>query len=204
MQYFIYGEDEITFLKKRDPILGTAIDRLGLPDCQVIPDLFTALVNSVVAQQISTKATETVWGRMLDCYGGDITADRISRSTQEEVQKFGMSRRKAGYIKGIADAIASGRLDVSALAKKSDDQIIKELITLPGIGVWTAEMALLHSLERPDVLSWNDHGIRRGIMRLYHMDTLSKNEFAELRRRYTPYGSIASIYIWAVAHAASW
>lgn len=200
MQYFPYGTMETEALKAADPILGAAIDRLGHPDRPLMPDLFTALVNCVIAQQISTKAAETVYGRVVDRCGGAVTPEQIARFSEEEIQSLGMSRRKAGYIRGIAFAFASGQIDARELREADEDRIIRELTALPGIGIWTAEMLMLHSLQHPDICSWHDLGIRRGMMRLYGMETVSKKEFEELRRRYSPYGSVASIYLWALAH----
>lgn len=200
MQYFSYGTTEIEALKAADPVLGAAIERLGHPNRPLMPELFPALVNCVIAQQISNKAAETVQGRVTDRCGGTVTPDLVADLTEEEMQALGMSRRKAGYIQGIARAFVSGQIDARKLWEADEDQIVRELTALPGIGVWTAEMLMLHSLQRPDICSWHDLGIRRGMMRLYGMDTLTKAEFDEHRRRYSPYGSVASIYLWALAH----
>ena len=200
MQCFPYGTIETEALKAADPILGAAIDRLGHPDRPLMPDLFTALVNCVIAQQISTKAAETVYNRVVDRCGGAVTPEQIAKFSEEEIQSLGMSRRKAGYIRGIAFAFVSGQIDARELRDADEDRIIRELTALPGIGIWTAEMLMLHSLQRPDLCSWYDLGIRRGMMRLYGMETVSKTEFEESRRRYSPYGSVASIYLWALAH----
>ena len=200
MQCFPYGTIETEALKAADPILGAAIGRLGHPDRPLMPDLFTALVNCVIAQQISTKAAETVYNRVVDRCGGAVTPEQIAKFSEEEIQSLGMSRRKAGYIRGIAFAFVSGQIDARELRDADEDRIIRELTALPGIGIWTAEMLMLHSLQRPDICSWHDLGIRRGMMRLYGMETVSKKEFEELRRRYSPYGSVASIYLWALAH----
>ncbi|MDE2518464.1 MAG: DNA-3-methyladenine glycosylase 2 family protein [Methanocorpusculum sp.] len=200
MQYFPYGTIETETLKAADPTLGAAIDRLGHPNRPLMPDLFAALVNCVIAQQISTKAAETVQGRVADRCGGSVTPEQIVRFSEEEIQSLGMSRRKAGYIRGIALAFVSGQIDAEKLRDAEEDRIIRELTALSGIGIWTAEMLMLHSLQRPDICSWNDLGIRRGMMRLYGMETISKDEFEGLRRRYSPYGSVASIYLWALAH----
>jgi DNA-3-methyladenine glycosylase II len=200
MEYFSYGTTEIEALKTADIILGSAIDRLGHPNQPLMPDLFVALVNCVIAQQISTKAANTVQGRMVDQCGGTVTPKQIIQFSEEDIQSLGMSRKKARYIQEIALAFISGQINVEKLRNAEDDQIITELVSLPGIGIWTAEMLMLHSLQRPDICSWNDLGIRRGMMQLYGMETISKAEFKELRRHYSPYGSVASIYLWAVAH----
>ncbi|HJK73653.1 MAG TPA: hypothetical protein O0X34_01490 [Methanocorpusculum sp.] len=115
MQYFSYGTTETNALKEADPILGAAIDRLGHPNRPLMPDIFTALVSSVIAQQISNKAAETVQGRVTDRCGGEVTPDRIAKLTEEEIQSLGMSRRKAGYIRGIALVFVSGQMNPQTL-----------------------------------------------------------------------------------------
>jgi DNA-3-methyladenine glycosylase II len=103
------------------------------------------------------------------------------------------------YIKDIAVAVSSGELVLSELEKLTDDQVIKRLSTQRGIGVWTAEMLLLFSLQRPNVVSWGDLAIQRGMMKLYHLDSLNKHTFETYRQRYAPFGSVASLYLWAVS-----
>ena len=165
---------------------------------RVIPDLFTALVHSIVSQQISSKAAETVWNRMRERLGA-ITPETIGNAAAEDIQKFGLSMRKANYIKGISEAAIRGRLKLTELKELSDSKIIEHLSSLNGIGVWTAEMLLVFSMERPDVVSWGDLAIRRGMMRLYGLETLSKEQFERYRKRYSPYGSVASLYLWALS-----
>lgn len=198
MNYFQYGEKEINYLKKKDKKLAKEIDRIGMIKREVDPHVFSALITSVIGQQISTKAAATVTGRLLELVGS-FTPEDIERVEVEAIQKCGMSLRKANYIKGIARAAISKEIDFENLYKLSDDQVIKELTTLKGIGEWTAEMLLIHSLERPDVLSYKDLGIRRGIMRLYGLEELSKKEFDSYRKRYSPYGTVASIYLWEIS-----
>jgi len=77
--------------------------------------------------------------------------------------------------------------------------VIKRLVSLPGVGVWTAEMMLIFSLQRPDVVSWGDYGIRKGMMKLYGLDELTREQFDKYRKRYSPYGSVASLYLWEIA-----
>jgi len=198
MNYFQYGEKEINYLKKKDKKLAKEIDRIGMIKREVDPHVFSALITSVIGQQISTKAAATVTGRLLELVGS-FTPEDIERVEVEAIQKCGMSLRKANYIKGIARAAISKEIDFKNLYKLSDDQVIKELTTLKGIGEWTAEMLLIHSLERSDVLSYKDLGIRRGIMRLYGLEELSKKEFDSYKKRYSPYGTVASIYLWEIS-----
>lgn len=198
MEVFRYGRREIEHLRKSDRKLGQAIERIGMIERRVIPDLFAALVNSVIAQQISAKAADTVWNRLLDrC--GDITPRAIAAVDAEQIRQCGLSLRKAGYIKGIGEAVTRGELDLSELSRLPDDEVIRRLSALPGIGAWTAEMLLIFSLQRPNVVSWGDLGIQRGMMRLYGTKKLDRAIFERYRKRYAPYGSVASLYLWRVA-----
>lgn len=199
MHTFRYGEAETSYLRKRDKKLGAAIDAIGMIERELTPDLFTALVASVASQQVSAKAADTVWKRMEERFGA-ITADAIAAATADEIQQCGMSMRKAGYIKGIGDTVADGSLDLAGLRECSDDEVIDQLTALNGVGAWTAEMLLIFSMERPDVVSWGDLAIRRGMMRLYGKETLDRNTFDRYRKRYSPYGSVASLYLWEISH----
>jgi DNA-3-methyladenine glycosylase II len=199
MQIFRYGSTEIDHLRARDKKLGQAIEEIGMIERRVIPDIFTALVASVAGQQVSAKAAETVWGRMENRFG-TITPDNIAAVTAEDIQQCGMSMRKAKYIKGIGDAVARGDPDLAALPALADDEVIARLTVLDGVGVWTAEMMLIFSMQRPDVVSWGDFAIRRGMMRLYGKETLDRAAFDRYRRRYSPCGSVASLYLWEISH----
>ena len=195
MEIFKYGQKELDHLKKKDKKLALAINRIGMIEREVIPDLFTALVNSIVSQQISAKAAATVWNRLNE-YLGEITPETITSAAVEKIQKCGLSTRKANYIKGIGDVVAQGKLNLSDFNELTDSEIIERLSSLNGIGVWTAEMLLIFSMERPDVVSWGDLAIQRGMMNLYGQKTLSKEQFERYRKRYSPYGSVASLYLW--------
>jgi DNA-3-methyladenine glycosylase II len=163
-----------------------------------MPDLFKALVHSVVAQQISSKAAATVWGRLCGRLL-DITPRKVASADVSDIQKCGLSMRKARYIKGIGEAAYRGGLDLLELREMPDDGVIEKLSSLQGIGVWTAEMLLIFSLCRPDVVSWGDLAIQRGMMKLYGLKDLSKKQFDRFRKRYSPCGSVASLYLWALS-----
>lgn len=165
---------------------------------KVNPHIFSALISSIIGQQISTKAALTVKNRLIDLVGS-LKAEKINKLRIEEIQKCGMSTRKAEYIKDAAIASISKTIDFESLSKLEDKEFIKELTKLRGVGIWTAEMLLLHSLERKDILSYNDLGIRRGIESLYGIEKLTKKEFNKFKNTYTPYGSTASIYLWEIS-----
>lgn len=198
MVIFKYGQVEIEYLKMRDKKLGAVIDEIGIIQRKIIPDPFTALINSVVSQQISKRAAETVWNRLCSMLG-DITPENIAQKTISDLQGCGLSQRKVKYIKEIADASISGQVDFNSLYSLTDQEIIEILSSLHGVGVWTAEMLLIFSLGRPDVVSYKDLAIRRGMMNLYGLKELSPEDFARFRKRYSPYGTVASLYLWALS-----
>jgi DNA-3-methyladenine glycosylase II len=195
--FFPYGAEEIGHLSARDKRLGRAIEQIGYLERRVTPDVFTALVNCIVDQQISSKAAETIWRRLTERF--ELTPASLAAADVEAIQQCGITMRKASYISGISRAVAGGDLDLGALNALSDDEVIRALSAWPGIGVWTAEMILIFSLMRPDVLSFDDLAIRRGMMNLYGHKTLTKERFARYRKRYSPYGSVASLYLWELS-----
>lgn len=187
--------EAIAHLKKQDDILGAYIDEVGIIHREMVPDLFEGLISSIIGQQISTKAAGTIKGRLLEKIGC-WKADRLHALTLEQVQALGMPFRKAGYLKEIAARVADGRLDLHALPRLSDEEVIEALVALPGIGLWTAEMLMTFTLQRPNILSFGDLGIHRGMQRLYGLDKIDRQTFEALRARYHPYNSTASLYLW--------
>lgn len=196
MDKFEYGTKELSWLAKRDKRMAQAIERVGMIERPLMPDVFAALVRNIVDQQISTKAALTVNARLI-LLAGAVTPAAMESLTAEQIQSCGMTMKKALYIKGAATAAMSGELDLAAISSYSDQDVIAALSRLPGIGIWTAEMLLMFSLGRPDVLSWGDLAIRRGMMVLYRHKELPRARFERYRRRYAPYGTTASLYLWA-------
>ena len=198
---FIYGAKEIEYLKNADSTLAAIIDEVGLIERKIIPDLLTALVNSIIGQQISTKAMDTVWGRFKSRYP-DITPKALNSAPIEEIQQCGMSMRKANYIKEAAAAIVDGELDIHELYTLPDEEVVKKLMALHGVGIWTAEMILIFSMQRPNIMSWGDLGIHRGLRMLHRHRKIDKKLFLKYKRRYSPYASVASLYLWEIAGGA--
>lgn len=196
---FPYGPKEIEELARRDERLAQAIRRIGLIQRPIVPDLFEALISSIVSQQIAKKAYETVWNR-LKTLTGPVTAQNILSLDRDRIKACGLSYKKTDWILTIAGQVDSGELDLTQLHDLPDEEVIRRLSQLPGIGRWTAEMLLIFSLQRPDVLSYGDLAIRRGIQTLYGMEALTKAQFEEIRRRLSPYNSIASLYFWELSH----
>jgi len=198
MSIFKYGEKEIKYLKEQDEKLGKVIDRIGMIEREINPCGFSELVRCIISQQISDKASETVTNRFCELVDV-ISAENIGNVTAEEIQKCGMSNRKAGYIKGIAQSVLNGDINFSELDELNDREVIKKLVKLNGVGEWTAEMLLIFSYNRMNILSYKDLAIRRGIMNLYGHEELTKEMFDKYKERYAPYGSVASLYLWKIS-----
>lgn len=201
MEIFRYGQKEMQYLKDRDQRLGGVIERLGHIEREVYPDLFAALVNSVIGQQISAQAQRTVWTRVCGLLRS-VTPEAVEACPAQELQSCGMSMRKVQYIKQAARMICSGALDWTALADKTDGEVCAELVKLHGVGVWTAEMLLIFSMQRSDIFSRGDAGIQKGLRMLYGHKEITSELFETYRRRYSPYGTAASLYLWEVAAGA--
>lgn len=199
--FFQYGEKETEYLKQKDKKLAAVIDRIGKIERAVDTNLFSAVVHHIVGQQISTKAQATIWQRMNDALGA-VNAENILSAGEEGLQALGMTFRKAEYISDFAREVKSGEFDLDAIWKKSDDEVISELSALKGVGVWTAEMILLFCMQRPNVFSFGDLAILRGMRMVYHHRKIDRKLFEKYRRRLSPYCSVASLYFWAVAGGA--
>ena len=199
--YFEYGETELSHLQKKDKRLCEVIGRIGHIDRAVDPDLFSSVVHHIIGQQISTKAQATIWQRMQEALG-EVDAETILAAGVPKLQAMGMTFRKAEYITDFAEKVHTGTFDLSAVEHMSDADAIRELSALKGIGVWTAEMILLFCLQRPDVFSYDDLAIQRGLRMIYHHRKIDRKLFEKYRRRFSPYCSVASLYLWAVAGGA--
>ena len=199
--YFAYGEAELDYLRKKDKRLTAVIDRVGHIDRAVDPDLFSSVIHHIIGQQISTKAQATIWQRMQDALG-EVNAETVLAAGVPRLQSLGMTFRKAEYITDFAGKIHTGAFDLDTVEHMSDEDAIRELSALKGIGVWTAEMILLFCMQRPDIFSYDDLAIQRGLRMVYHHRSIDRKLFEKYRRRFSPYGSVASLYLWAVAGGA--
>ena len=134
--------------------------------------------------------------------GYPLIPTHIAGLDKETLQTFGITFKKAEYIKAAAKKVVDGDLDIEMLRFLSDNEVCKELVKLDGIGVWTAEMLLIFSMRRPNILSFGDLAILRGMRMVYHHRQISKKLFEKYKKRLSPYASVASLYFWAVAGGA--
>ncbi|WP_242975702.1 DNA-3-methyladenine glycosylase family protein, partial [Lactonifactor longoviformis] len=192
---------EILYLKNKDRKLAEVIEKIGLIKRETDTDLFSSVIHHIIGQQISTKAQATIWQRMQKDLE-EINAETILSVYISKLQSYGMTFCKAEYITDFATKVHTGVFDLDAVEHMSDEDAIRELSALKGIGVWTAEMILLFCLQRPNIFSYDDLAIQRGLRMTYHHRRIDRKLFEKYRRRFSPYCSVASLYLWAVAGGA--
>lgn len=200
MLFNISLEDKAA-LCRQAPEFTAIVERINIQSFDCHDDLFYALVKSIVGQQLSTKAAHAIFVR-LEEFLATVSAENLFAASFADLRACGLSVRKIEYLHGIAAAKLDGVVDFASLPQKSDQEIIDELTQLKGVGVWTVEMLLIFALGRKDILSFKDFGIRKGIMLLYQLSSLSKEEFEVYRRRYSPYGTLASLLLWQIKAGA--
>ena len=193
--YFEYGAKEIDYIRSKDAKMGEYIDRIGHLHKSVDSDLFSSVVLNIIGQQISMKAQETIWARMNDDLK-EVTPQAIAEAGIDRIQSYGTSFKKAGYIYNFAQKILNGEFDLEAIWDKPDEEVIKELSSLNGIGEWTAEMIMLFCMQRPNIFSFKDLAIQRRLRMVYHHRKITKELFEKYRRRFSPYCSVVSLYLW--------
>lgn len=191
-------DEGLAYLAAKDARMAAAIDELGGIHREGHSYLFTGLAQAIIGQQISLKAAATVEARVTALLGS-ITAEGIAAAPAEALRGCGMSERKVAYLKGISEAVLTGQLDFAALEQADDETCIRQLSALRGVGRWTAEMLLIFNLRRQDVMSYDDLGLRSGLCRLYHHQDMPRARFERYCRRFSPYGTAASLVLWEIA-----
>ncbi len=189
----------IAHLQQADPVLARVIARVGPMKLPRTPATFHFVVRSIAFQQLHRNAAKTIFDRLVAASGDGpaLTPESILKLTPRRMRKCGLSRQKLNYIRDLAQKTRSGELDFAALPKMSDAEVIEHLTRVKGIGVWSAQMFLLFTLRRPDVLPATDFGIQNAIRRAYGKRKLPKPKHVEkLGRAWHPYCSVASWYLW--------
>ncbi|PIC78453.1 DNA-3-methyladenine glycosidase [Sporosarcina sp. P19] len=185
----------------KDPKLKQLISLIGDIDIPLRTDYLSSIVRSMIGQQISVNAASAIYARLLDLLGGHITVDGLIMTSKEELREVGLTMRKAEYVKDLADKIVNRDLDLHHIAAYDDDAILQQLIHVKGIGKWTAEMFLILSLGRPDVLAVDDVGIQRAAQWLYGVEKSERRQLLiEKSPLWAPERSIASHYLWEAIH----
>lgn len=204
------GSDPLAHLKRVDPILHKA----ALPHAKAILEvtghrrgykkLFPALAGSIVSQQLSTKAADTIWSRLETACKGDVTPEAILKLRLPTMRKAGLSAAKSKSLKELAKAVMEGRVDFKKLAKLPEEEAIASLSSVWGIGRWTAEMFLMFALGREDIFSPGDLGLVRSIELLYGVPKDSPKEvYIQIAEKWSPHRTFASRVLWRVRDVPS-
>lgn len=189
----------IAHLKKADPVLRAIVARVGPYGIRYAEPDFETLARSIVFQQLSGRSARAIFGRLKALVSGNgrMTPDGVLARTEAELCGAGLSRRKAEYVRDLAEKTRAGDIDFVRLSTLSDEEAIRQLTMVRGVGVWTAQMFLMFALRRPDVLAAGDLGIRSAIRRAYRLRTLPKPaKIEQLARKWHPYCSAACWYLW--------
>ena len=195
-----YWDDACRHLSKRDRVLKKLIPKFGEARLRSRGDAFTTLARSIVGQQISVKAAQSVWDRFVAAVGGETTLLKpaaVRALPVPQLREAGLSARKAEYLLDLSGHFADGRVHVARWQQMDDEAIIAELIAIRGIGRWTAEMFLIFHLMRPDVLPLDDLGLIKGIsVNYFSGEPVSRAEAREVADAWAPFRSVATWYIW--------
>jgi len=194
-------------LAAADPTMAALIERVGRIDIETRlkrraeerpPDAYGALLRAIVGQQLSTKAARTIYLRVVDLFGGATPSpEQLLQAREEDLRACGLSGRKTEYVRDLAAHVLGGELELDRLDELGDEEVIEEIVAVRGLGRWTAEMFLLFHLERPDVLSGGDLGIRKAIQIEYGLEEMpSPTKVIEIGEAWRPYRSLASLYLW--------
>lgn len=184
-------------LKKCDPILREIIERVGPFRMEYGPAEFASLAEAILYQQLNGKAAATIHKRFTALVGDSPTPEGILKLTDEQLRSVGLSKQKSAYLKDLATKTASGELDFSRLHELPDEEVIKHLTQVKGIGVWTAHMFLMFSLRRPNVLPTGDYGVQMAMKKHYRKRKLPKpKDMEKIAKAWEPYRSVGCWYMW--------
>lgn len=182
----------------RDPIMKTLVDKHQIKEYWGgQSDYFLDLTEIVTGQQLSMKAADAIFKRLLGLFPDKPTPKQILTLSADQLRAIGYSRPKASYLHNIALAVEKGSLPIDQLDTLTDDKISTAVTAIKGLGPWSAEMFLMFSLKRPDIFSVGDLGIRTAISRLYHLDREDKPAIIKLSENWRPFRTYACRYLWA-------
>ena len=184
----------------RDPAFGPWVRRIGtIRVPEAVDDLFSHLSRTICYQQLAGKAAATIHGRFVDALGGRVTPKRVLESEEAALREAGLSRNKLSAIRDLAHKLRSGEVEVEDLHRQPDEEVIRRLVMVKGIGVWTAQMYLMFGLHRPDVWPTGDLGVRSGYAKVHGLeDAPTAKALEPLGDAYRPWRSAAAWYCWRV------
>jgi DNA-3-methyladenine glycosylase II len=194
----------IAALRDADPVMARLIDEHAAVVRRDLKrerpgDAYGALLRSIVGQQLSTKAASTIYGRMIDIFGGHApTPKQLLAADPDEIRAAGMSRPKIAYLRDLAQHVEDGTLELDRLDELPDEEVSAQLTAIKGLGQWTADMFLMFHLRRPDVLPVGDQGIRRAVKVQYRMRKLpDPKRLEKVARPWRPHRTLACLFLWS-------
>jgi DNA-3-methyladenine glycosylase II len=192
-------KQSLKHLAKADPVMAKVIKRVKLKPIKVRGDYFYSLVRAIINQQLSGKAAETILKRFIGLFGGKFPNTKaVLKMSDRKLRQAGLSFQKISYIKHLARAVHSGSLDFKKIQRMADEEVIASLTEVKGIGRWTAEMFLMFSLNRPNVFSSGDLGLKNGLKKLYNIDAKRHRiKLQKLLDSWHPHKTAASRLLWA-------
>lgn len=184
-----------------DPVLGAVIAKIKLPACPTRPtraNYFRALVESIVSQQLSVKASDTIFARFVKLFGSRFPKPTdVLKMSDAKLRSVGLSGSKVKYIKDLAKKVYQKEVQLHRLKKMTNEEVIEHLVQVKGIGRWTGEMFLMFSLQRPDVFSHGDSGLRNAIHKLYGFKKPpTEKQIEKIVKQWSPHKTLASRYLW--------
>ena len=186
----------IIHLKKKDKRLARLIERIGDIECNTHDDPFAFVVEEIVGQMLSNKVADVICDRLYSLCNGEITPDSLLPITVADLRSIGISNAKSEYILLFADAIRTGKINLDTLANMPDDRVMQELMSLRGIGSWTAKMYLIFVLRRENILPLEDGAFMQSYKWLYGKKKPTKEEILARGEKWSPYASIAARYMY--------
>jgi DNA-3-methyladenine glycosylase II len=185
-------------VKSRDDKLASVMEKHGIIKFKVEGEVFEALVESILSQQLAGAAASAIIRKVRAIYpGGVLEAKALYKTPTRKLRAAGVSPQKLGYLKDLSGRVVKGKLDLEALRELRDEEIVSILDEVKGIGPWTVHMFLIFTLGRPNVLPVDDFGIKKGVQQLYSLEEMPKRaEIEKLAEKWQPYCSVASLYLW--------
>lgn len=178
-------------------MLGKIVKQVGPYNITLVRNPYESLIEAIITQQLSGKAADSISGRFRKMYQRYPKPAEVLKTPDFKLRKAGLSRMKISYIKDLSKKIETREIRIRSLEEKSDEEVVEELTKVRGIGRWTAEMFLIFSLGRPDVLPVGDLGLRKGIQRLFSLEEIpGAKKIEELAEGWRPYRTVATWYLW--------
>lgn len=196
-KFYIHIQDSsVQHLISKDKRLANVIYQIGDLECLEHKDPFSFIVREIVEQMLSSKAARAIYARLIDLCDGQVTINNIKKLSIENLRSIGISYSKSQYVLNFAQAVENGQIDFAKLNVMSDDDIIKNLIKVKGIGSWTSKMYLIFVLQRPDVLPYEDGAFLQAYKWLYETQSTNKKEIEARCKNWKPYTSVAARYLY--------